>query len=92
MALAIASSCRDQEVAPQTAAVGEIGLSGEIRKVSQLERRLGEAARLGFTKCFVPAAGDKVKPSKDIQVIPVGSVREAIAAGLVGRRIKDPGS
>jgi len=86
MALAIASSCRDLEVAPQTAAVGEIGLSGEIRKVSQLERRLDEAARLGFTKCIVPTAGDKVKPSQDIQVIPVGSVREAIAAGLVGRK------
>jgi DNA repair protein RadA/Sms len=85
MALAIASSCRDEEVAPQTAAVGEIGLSGEIRKVSQLERRLGEAARLGFIKCIVPQAGDKITSVKDIQIIPVGSVREAIAAGLVGK-------
>jgi len=86
MALAIASSCRDQEVIPQVVAVGEIGLSGEIRKVSQLERRLGEAARLGFTKCIVPKTGDKINNVKDIEIIPVGSVREAIAAGLVGRR------
>jgi DNA repair protein RadA/Sms len=86
MALAIASSCRDVAVVSQTVAVGEIGLSGEIRKVSQLERRLGEAARLGFTKCIVPKIGDKVNRSNDIQIIPVGSVREAIAVGLVGKR------
>jgi DNA repair protein RadA/Sms len=86
MALAIASSCRDEEVVPQVVAVGEIGLSGEIRKVSQLERRLGEAARLGFTKCIVPKASDKVTGVKDIEIIPVGNVREAIAEGLVGRR------
>ena len=84
MALAIASSCRDAEIAPQTAAIGEIGLSGEIRKVSQLERRLGEAARLGFKKCIVPEAGDKINTPKDMQLIPVGSLREAIAAGLAG--------
>jgi DNA repair protein RadA/Sms len=86
MALAIASSCRDSEVIPQTAAIGEIGLSGEIRKVSQLERRLGEAARLGFTRCIVPAVGDKITSVKDIETIPVRSVREAIAAGLAGRK------
>ena len=86
MALAIASSCRDAAVIPQTAAIGEIGLSGEIRKVSQLERRLGEAARLGFTKCIVPAAGDKINTPKDIKLIPVSNLREAIAAGLAGSK------
>jgi len=82
MALAIASSSRDVAVAPMTAAVGEIGLSGEIRKVAQLERRLGEAARLGFNKCIVPKAGDKINNIKDLELIPVGSLREAVAAGL----------
>ena len=57
MALAIASSFRDLEVAPQTAAVGEVGLSGELRAASQLERRLNEAARLGFKRCIVPKVG-----------------------------------
>jgi DNA repair protein RadA/Sms len=85
MALAIASSSKDVEVAPMTAAVGEIGLSGEIRKVAQLERRLGEVARLGFTRCIVPKAGDKINNIKDIQLIPVASLREAVAVGLVGK-------
>jgi len=88
MALAIASSFRDIEVAPQTAAVGEVGLSGELRKVSQLERRLNEAARLGFKRCIVPKAGDKVTPPKDMEVITVSSLREAMGAGLVKNKAK----
>jgi len=82
MALAIASSFRDAPVMPQTAAVGEIGLSGELRNAPQLERRLGEAARLGFKRCIVPRAGAKLAV-KDIEVVPVGSLREAVSAGLV---------
>ena len=92
MALAIASSSRDVEVAAMTAAVGEIGLSGEIRKVAQLERRLGEAVRLGFTRCIVPKSGDKINNIKDMELIPVGSLREAVAMGLAVRKIKDTGS
>lgn len=86
MALAIASSFRDAEVVPQTAAVGEVGLSGELRAASQLERRLTEAARLGFKKCIIPKVGAKVTPPKDIEIITAGSLREAIGAGLVGKR------
>ena len=85
MALAIASSFRDAEVAPQTAAVGEVGLSGELRAASQLERRLNEAARLGFTKCIIPKVGPKANHSKDIEIVPVGTLREAIVVGLVGK-------
>jgi DNA repair protein RadA/Sms len=85
IALAIASSSRDVAVAPMTAAVGEIGLSGEIRKVSQLERRLGEVARLGFTRCLVPKSGDQINNIKGLEIIPVASLREAVAAGLVGK-------
>ncbi len=86
MALAIASSYRDMEVKPQTAAVGEVGLSGELRAASQLERRLNEAARLGFKRCIVPKVGAKSAPAKDIEIVAVGSLREAINEGLVGRR------
>jgi DNA repair protein RadA/Sms len=86
MALAIASSGRDVEVVPMTAAVGEIGLSGEIRKVSQLERRLGEVARLGFTRCLVPKAGDQVNNFKELEIFPVASLRQAVAAGLTGSK------
>lgn len=84
IALAIASSFRDAEVAPQTAVVGEVGLSGELRAATQMERRLSEAARLGFKRCIVPKAGAKFTPPKDIEVVTVGSLREAIREGLVG--------
>jgi DNA repair protein RadA/Sms len=86
MALAIASSFKDAGVDPSLAAVGEVGLSGEIRAASQLERRLAEAARLGFKRCLVPRVGDRVKPPKGLEIIPVGTLREAINAGLVGRK------
>ncbi|MDD5509856.1 MAG: DNA repair protein RadA [Dehalococcoidales bacterium] len=84
VALAIASSYRDVEVAPGLVAVGEVGLSGELRTVSQLERRVGEAARLGFRRCLVPETGCKVSvKDKDIELIPVATLREAIGLGLV---------
>lgn len=86
MALAIASSFRDIGVDPGLAAVGEVGLSGELRAASQLERRLTEAARLGFKRCIIPQVGARVTPPKDIQLIPVSTLREAIGAGLVRRR------
>ena len=53
--LAIASSRLDRAVPPDTAAVGEIGLGGEIRRVSRLDVRVAEAARLGFSRMLVPA-------------------------------------
>jgi len=59
-------------------------LSGEIRAVSQLERRVDEVARLGFKRCLVPKIGAGVSPlPKDIELIPVSTLREAIRVGLV---------
>jgi len=83
MALAIASSYRDAAVMPQTAAIGEVGLSGEIRAVNQLDRRLAEVARLGFKKCIIPKTGINVNPPKDLEIIAVGTLREAVNRGLV---------
>jgi DNA repair protein RadA/Sms len=84
MALAIASSYRDAEVTPHTAVVGEVGLSGELRAVTQLERRLAEAARLGFKRCIIPKAGStNINHPKDIEIIAVGTLREAVGKGLV---------
>ena len=88
IALAIASSFRDMGVDPKLVAVGEVGLSGELRAVSQLDRRLSEAARLGFKRCLVPKAGAKISPPKDIELIPVSTLREAIRVGLVGGKAK----
>jgi len=83
-ALAIASSFRDAEVAPETAAVGEVGLSGELRAASQLERRLGEVARLGFKRCLVPKTGAEVRAPEGLEIIRVGTLREAIERGVGG--------
>jgi len=83
IALAIASSFRDIGVDPQLVVVGEVGLSGELRAVSQLERRVAEAARLGFKRCLVPKVGGEISPPKDIELIAVSSLREAINKGMV---------
>jgi DNA repair protein RadA/Sms len=85
IALAIASSFRDIAADPQLVVVGEVGLSGELRAVSQLERRVAEAARLGFERCLVPKAGAGISKPKKIELIPVSTLREAIGVGLVGR-------
>jgi DNA repair protein RadA/Sms len=82
MALAIASSYRDTRTDPELVAVGEVGLSGELRSVPQLERRVSEAARLGFKRCLVPRAGTKAS-RKDIELVPASTLREAIGLGLV---------
>jgi len=82
IALSIASSFRDMEVAPGLAVVGEVGLGGELRAVSQLERRMNEVARLGFKRCLTPKVGAKVS-SKDIELIPASTLREAVGLGLV---------
>jgi DNA repair protein RadA/Sms len=85
IALTITSSFRDVGVDPELVAMGEVGLSGEIRAVSQLDRRIGEAARLGFRRCLVPKIGAKISPKpKNIELIPVSTLREAIKVGLVG--------
>jgi DNA repair protein RadA/Sms len=82
IALAIASSFRDRGVDPGLVAVGEVGLSGELRAVSQLDRRVSEAARLGFKRCLVPKMGAKVS-TKDIQLIPTSTLKEAVGVGLL---------
>jgi len=88
IALAIASSSRDVGVDPQLVAVGEVGLSGELRAVSQLERRVDESARLGFKHCLVPKVGARISPPKGIELIPVSTLREAIGVGLVRGKAK----
>jgi DNA repair protein RadA/Sms len=84
IALAIASSARDIAVDPALVAAGEVGLSGELRAVSQLERRIAEAARLGFRRCLVPKASAQIKAPKGIELLTASTLREAIRLGLVG--------
>ncbi|MBI2321280.1 MAG: DNA repair protein RadA, partial [Chloroflexi bacterium] len=80
VAMAIASSLHDKPVAPGTVLVGEVGLGGELRSVSQLDRRLAEAARLGFTR-GIAARAARV-PGRRLRVESVASVQEALGAAL----------
>ena len=54
IAAALVSSLRDMPIAPQTVLIGEIGLTGEVRPVSSIEKRIAEAEKLGFEKVFLP--------------------------------------
>ena len=83
IAIAIASSFRDARSMPGTVAVGEIGLSGELRSVPQMDRRISEAARLGFTRCIIPTAVKKLSRGPDgLEVVRAGSIAEALKVGL----------
>ena len=84
VALAVASSFKDRQVDPRTVAVGEIGLSGELRSVNQLDRRLNEAARLGFTRVIVPPVrgGRGAAAATGIELVRAATVAEAIAAAV----------
>ena len=82
-ALAVASSFLDRPLGTDLAAIGEIGLSGEIRSVSFLNQRLTEISRLGFKRCVIPAHGkDEIRSLNGLQLLPVQNVGEAIAAVL----------
>jgi len=80
LALALASVFRDRPIDPATVVVGEVGLSGEVRGVHRAEERLREAARLGFTRCLLPKAAGRVRAPEGMEVVPVASVHEALAA------------
>lgn len=81
IATAIASSAKEQPVDPKLALVGEIGLSGELRRVKDLERRLAEAQSLGFSRCIVPrsALRDGLQRRFGLQLVGADTVAEALA-------------
>ena len=77
--LAVASSYRDTPIADDLVAIGEVGLTGEIRSVSHMNQRLQEVARLGFSKCIIPKLGsEKLEFPKNLTVYRVRNIREAI--------------
>lgn len=84
IALAIASSFRDRPIDSRLVAIGEIGLSGELRSVSQVERRLSEARRLGFDKAVISASSARRGTTNvsGLRVIRADTVAEAIEAGI----------
>jgi DNA repair protein RadA/Sms len=80
VAIAIAASFRDRIVDPTTVLIGEVGLGGQIRPVSQMELRLKEAAKLGFKRAIVPSS--QSLPSLNLEVIQVSRVVDAMTAAL----------
>ena len=81
--LAVASSYREQTIPDDMVAIGEVGLTGEIRSVTQMNQRLAEVSRLGFKKCIIPRNGsDKIEIPKNLQVFKVKNIREAIEIAL----------
>jgi DNA repair protein RadA/Sms len=80
MALAVASSHLDRAIEPQTLVLGEVGLAGEVRAISQPEIRVREAAKLGFSRCILPKGNlDRVQVS-GIALVGVRSLEEAMTA------------
>ena len=82
--LAVASSFRDRPIGDDLAAVGEVGLTGEIRSVPAAEQRLQEIARLGFKRCVIPAhLKANIKIPEGLKALPARNVREAISAVVI---------
>ena len=81
--LAVASVYRDRPISATLAAIGEVGLTGEIRAVNHLSQRLQEVSRLGFRQCVIPRYGsDKVEIPEGLEVFRVRNIREAIEFAL----------
>ena len=81
--LALASSYLDRPIAPDLAAIGEVGLTGELRAVNNLDQRLSEVRRLGFKSCVVPhRRGKTPAPTEGLRVVEAANIVEAIRAAL----------
>jgi len=80
VAIAVVASFRDRVVDPRTVLIGEVGLGGQVRPVSQMELRLKEAAKLGFKRAIIPKG--QTFPDVDLEIIPVAKVIDAIIAAI----------
>lgn len=78
MALAVASSHLDKVVDPHTMVLGEVGLAGEVRAISQPELRVREAAKLGFKRCIFPAGSRNQVKAPDMELVGVRTLDEAL--------------
>ena len=77
--MALASSFRDKAIDEKIICFGEVGLSGEVRAVNMAQQRVAEARKLGFDRCILPKVSIPVlTDTKGIQIIGVGTIREAI--------------
>jgi DNA repair protein RadA/Sms len=88
VAIAVVASFRDRIVDPHTVLIGEVGLGGQVRPVSQMELRLKEAAKLGFKRAIVPKG--QTFPDLDLEIIPVAKVIDAIIAAILPQHMQEP--
>ncbi len=91
VAAAIASSARNRPVAADLALVGEVGLSGELRSVGQLPRRINEAAKLGFTRVLVPMSVARKLEHRPagLEVLGARTLREALEMALIAGGVEE---
>ena len=83
LVLAAASSYREQVISDDLVAIGEVGLTGEIRSVTNISQRLAEVARLGFKKVIIPRSGsEKLEIPEGLTVYRVKNLREAIETAM----------
>ena len=81
--MAIASSYKNQEILPTDCFVGEVGLTGEVRRVNQIDARIKEAAKTGFKRIFIPKHNMRASlKNAGIEVIPVASIPQALKVVL----------
>ena len=84
IALAIASSLRERPAGRRDVAIGEVGLTGEVRPATNIPQRLNEARRVGFQRCFAAVRDRSAVEIDGLEVVPVRSVREAVGLALGG--------
>ena len=82
IAIAIASSLKERAAKRQDLAIGEVGLTGEVRPVTNVSQRIHEAKRVGFQRCLVAAQRGGVGAVEGIDVAPIHHVKEAVARAL----------
>lgn len=87
IAVAVVASFRDKVVDPETVLIGEVGLGGQLRAVSQMELRLKEAAKLGFKRAIVPKGHNL--PNVNIEIMEVAKVIDAIIAAIPPQTLTD---
>ncbi len=87
LALSIVSNLNDMPLPDGMVVIGELGLAGEVRRVSQLQRRLQEASRHGFTRALIPAGSRTGRPS-GLDVVEVRTLAEAITSARISNQMK----
>ncbi|MDI6828655.1 MAG: DNA repair protein RadA [Armatimonadota bacterium] len=92
IAAALASNLKELPIEPNTLVVGEVGLAGEVRGVVQIEKRMKEAARLGFERAIIPATNTERAKISGMRTVSVASVFQGIEAAIGSFKRKNSGS